>query len=581
MSGPLAGDTSPSPFNIETDLTADLLDALEEPACLVDRAGVITAVNQAWVLSCLTRGGDLFSAGVGADYLAACGEPGRLVAHGLRHVLAGQRNSFRQDYACHGPDVQAWFSVLIHCLPGRRALIRHFDTTDRVRVLSALERAEQYDPLTGLLNRQVFTSRLDQVLLAAGRGRHTAVVLLGLDRFARVNEALGHAAGDDLLCAVARRLSGVLLPGDVLARCDGDEFAVLRPRLTRGQDAEHIGHDLARSLLEPFVTASTTVTLTASTGVAVGQAPQTAVQLLADADAARNQARLFGGGRTRLSTSQLRNGMAEQLRLEQELRDGLEREQFVLHYQPMVDLVTRQVTGVEALLRWQHPDGLRMPDAFIPCAEQSGAIVALGSWVLHEACRQAAAWSRSGLRLDMAVNFSARQISHPDVITDLTHALTSTGLPPQRLLVEVTESMLMEDSELAADALTAIRALGAGTAIDDFGTGYGSLLYLKLYPVSVVKIDRQFVAGLGSRRDDEAIVASVVSLAHSVGAVCIAEGVETLEQYAALRQMGCEFSQGYLFGRPVPAEELPQAVKDCARLLAEYETAGFPAAAVG
>jgi len=561
-----------------TGPAAALLDALPEPTCVVDGSGTLIAVNRAWIDSCLARGGDLSRAGVGSNHLDVCGEPGRQVATGLRAVLDGAQPSFVHAYPCHAPDASGWGSVHVHPLPGGGALVRHVDTTAQVQSLRALERAEQHDPLTDLLNRRQLTNRLGLALASAEPYSRTAVAVLGLDRFTRVNECLGHDAGDELLRAVAHRLAGGLLPGDVLARGDGDEFTLLRPRCAPGQDAVQIGEDLARRLQEPFRTATTSVSLTASTGVAVGQAPQTAEDLLAHADDARIDARRGGGGRTRAWSPQLRPRPIARLRQEEEVREGLDRGEFALHYQPVVDLRSRRVTGVEALVRWEHPDGLRMPAAFIPHAEQSGAIVPLGKWVLREACRQGAAWSRSGLQLDVAVNFSARQITHPDVITGLSEALTTTGMSAERLLVEVTESTLVEDTELAREAFAAIRALGARTAIDDFGTGYGSLLYLKRYPVSVLKVDRQFVAGLGSRKDDEAIVASVVSLARSVGAVCIAEGVETLEQYAALRRMGCESGQGYLLGRPVPSAQLPLSIVDCERLLADHEATTSPQA---
>lgn len=554
----------------DPEFSAEVLDALDEPTCLVDRTGTVTAVNRAWVDSCLARGGDLTRAGVGSNYLERCGDSGRHVARGLRRVLDGELSSFRQDYACHAPDAEGWRSARIQSLSGGRALVRHVDTTVTVQAFHALEHSQQHDPLTGLPNRRLLASLLDRALGDAA-GDQTAVALIGLDRFSRINESLGHAGGDELLQAVAVRLAGALLPDDVLARCEGDRFLVLRPRLPDGHHAEGLGHDLARSLQEPFVTPSATVMLTASTGVAIGRSPQTAEELMLDADAARSEARRHGGGWTRQWGRQPRQGVAERLHLEQEMREGLARGEFVLHYQPVVDLRSLAVTGVEALVRWEHPDGLRMPDEFIGLAEQNGTIVPLGNWVLQQACRQGAAWSASGLQLNVAVNFSARQISHPDVIAGLREALASTGMRPEQLLVEVTESTLVDDAEIAQAALECIRHLGAGTAIDDFGTGYGSLLYLKRYPVSVLKVDRQFVAGLGSCHDDEAIVASVISLARSVGAVCIAEGVETLEQYAVLQRMGCEFAQGYLFGRPVPAEQLPLSLERCARLLAQCE----------
>jgi EAL domain-containing protein (putative c-di-GMP-specific phosphodiesterase class I) len=239
----------------------------------------------------------------------------------------------------------------------------------------------------------------------------------------------------------------------------------------------------------------------------------------------------------------------------------------VLHYQPVVDLQRGAVTGVEALARWPRGGRLGMPDDFVPLAESTGLIVPLGRWVLTEACRQAAQWAAQGWDLDMAVNLSVRQISHSEVPAMIEHALAESGLEPGRLLVEVTESAVMEDAELAQQALWQIAQLGVGIGIDDFGTGYSSLLYLKRYPVNALKVDRSFVAGLGVHADDDGIVASIVGLGRAVGAACIAEGVETSTQLAALTELGCAFAQGFLLGQPVVAAQMPETVARCHRLL--------------
>jgi EAL domain-containing protein (putative c-di-GMP-specific phosphodiesterase class I) len=250
------------------------------------------------------------------------------------------------------------------------------------------------------------------------------------------------------------------------------------------------------------------------------------------------------------------------------MQSALSQGDFVLHYQPVVDVDAGVVTAVEALVRWRTPDGLRMPDSFIPDAEADGLIVPLGAWVIEEACRQGAEWRDRGLALDVAVNLSARQVCHPDVVATIAGALARSGLPSHRLLVEITETTMMEDADVALSALTQIAATGARIAIDDFGTGFSSLMYLRRYPVNALKIDRSFVAGLGHHRSDDGIVASVIGLARAVGAECIAEGVETALQLATLKAMGCRQAQGYLFGRPVPAAGLPASVADCEALLA-------------
>jgi diguanylate cyclase (GGDEF)-like protein len=394
------------------------------------------------------------------------------------------------------------------------------------------------------------------------------VASLDIDQFKRVNDSLGHPAGDELLRAIGVRLRDQLRDGDTLARFAGDEFVVVWPSVDGPEEAERLAARLTEALAEPFVLRAATVAVTASVGIAVSSATQTAEELVQAADAAMYDAKSGGWGRTRMFTAELRQGADRRLRTELELREGLRDGHFVLHYQPVVDLHRGQVTGVEALVRWAHPDGLRMPDDFIPVAEATGLIVPLGAWVLREACCQAAAWAEEGLDLLMAVNMSARQVSDPAVIDAVVSALSGADLHAGRLLVEVTESTVVDDAELAQVALQRIADLGVGVAIDDFGTGYSSLLYLKRYPISALKVDRHFVGGMGGADDDDAIVASVVGLARAVGAVCIAEGVETMEQHIALQALGCDYAQGYLFGRPVPAHELPEAVEWCAQLLA-------------
>ena len=269
---------------------------------------------------------------------------------------------------------------------------------------------------------------------------------------------------------------------------------------------------------------------------------------------------------------------------EVDLAEALRREQLEVHYQPVVDLHRREVVGLEALVRWRHPElGLLAPDLFLPLAESSGLVIELGRWVLQTACRQMASWHRQGLRLEIAVNVSVRQVTDPAFVDDVRRALESSGLAPERLLLEVTESAVMEDVEAAAGALTQIRGTGATIAIDDFGTGYSSLLYLKRYPIGVLKVDRSFIAGLGQNPDDDAIVSSVVSLARAVGALCIAEGVETPAQHAQLLALGCDRAQGFLFSRPVPVAQVPAAVETAearmARPAADSRKRAYPATA--
>jgi EAL domain-containing protein (putative c-di-GMP-specific phosphodiesterase class I) len=355
--------------------------------------------------------------------------------------------------------------------------------------------------------------------------------------------------------------------GDTLARFAGDEFVAVWPAVDSVGEGEALVHGLFAALEPPFTLNGSSVTVTASIGVAISVPNQSPDELLQAADTAMAEAKGRGPGHITLHSDALKEGIQLRLRTEVELREALKHDELVLHYQPVVDLKRGVTTGVEALVRWQRSDGLRMPDSFIPVAEASGLIVPMGVWVLQEACRQGVLWRQQGMDLDVAVNLSTRQVSHPDVVASIQDALRRSGLPPERLLVEVTESTVMADADVAEVALRAIAALGVAVAIDDFGTGYSSLVYLKRYDLHALKIDRSFVAGMGINADDDAIVASIITLAAAVGAVCIAEGVETPQQHAALVALGCDYAQGYLFGRPVPAEGLGQALTDCARVL--------------
>ena len=558
-------------------LALSLLDAMEASTCAVDEAGTVIAVNRAWSAAAVEGGAAADRTEVGRSYFKVCsstlGEDAQVatdVATGLRGVLDGHLARYERDYPCHSPDEQRWFSVRINPLPEAGAVLSHVDVSEAKRAELALAHLSLHDPLTDLPNRALLDDRLSQALHLADRsGVQVAIAFLDVDQFKRVNDTFGHPAGDELLRAIGARLRLHLREGDTLARFAGDEFVVVWPSVSDTEEARLLAGRLTHALLEPFVLANATVTVTASVGIAVGCPPQTAEQLVLAADAAMYDAKHRGRGRTRVYSAELREGVDRRLRIEAELLEALRDGDFVVHYQPVVDLHRGEVTGVEALVRWAHADGLRQPDSFIPVAEATGLIVPLGTWVLEEACRQGAAWSDQGIDLLLAVNFSTRQVADPQVIQVIQAALAASGLPPGRLLAEVTESTVMEDAELAQVALKQIADLGVGVAIDDFGTGYSSLLYLKRYPIGALKIDKHFVAGMGVHDDDDAIVASIIALARAVGAVCVAEGVETPRQRAALQTLGCDFAQGFLFGHAVPAQELPQALERCRAMLAE------------
>ncbi|MDT7538722.1 MAG: hypothetical protein QOI82_2307 [Actinomycetota bacterium] len=561
-------------------LARGLLDALEAPTCAVGPDGIIIAVNNAWLSFTAGPDGAPTEWDVGADYLRRCDDlvaAGRefaptvaAFAEGLRNVLAERVDRHQYEYPRPGEIEDRWFSIRVSPAElgsGRGAVISHVDVTDMHRVQLALTHQALHDSLTGLPNRLLLADRLEQACADARRhGRQVGVAFLDLDHFKRINDSLGHAAGDALLLQVAGRLTGVMREGDTLSRYSGDEFVIVWRDLAHAENVATLGARLSEVLALPFDLGATSVNLSASVGVAVGDAAS-ADDLLMEADAAMYDAKRHGGARLRVFTGELRQGVEDLMKTEVELRGALNRSELVLHYQPVIDLESAQPVAVEALARWQHPErGLLSPSCFIPVAESSGLIVPLGRWAVDQACRDAAAFSGAAQGLDVAVNLSVRQLTQPDVVEHVRDALQRSGLDPRRLMLEVTESVFMQDADAAAAALNGLAQLGVRIAIDDFGTGYSSLLYLRRYPISALKLDRVFVSGIGLSLNDEAICRSVVNLAHAVGATSIGEGVETVEQFSALRALGCQQAQGFLWSPAVSAGDLAGVLAGCAQL---------------
>ena len=417
-----------------------------------------------------------------------------------------------------------------------------------------------HDPLTGLPNRALLLDRLGQALARAGRrGEPVALLFLDLDRFKRVNDGLGHAAGDRLLVAVGERLRACARAGDTVARLGGDEFTLLLEGLTDAAEAEAVAAAVAAALEAPVVLDGQPVAVTASIGVALaGPGGAEPAGLLRDADVAMYRAKARGKARVEVFDAAMAAGARERVAFEADLRQAVERGELRLAYQPIVELATGRVVGAEALARWAHPArGVVLPDAFVPLAEETGLIVPLGRWVLAEACRQGRAWQdRFPTPPTVSVNLSPRQFQQPGLVEEVAAALRSTGLAPDRLQLEITEGAVMADADGAVATLRQLRGLGVRLAIDDFGTGYSSLGYLQRFPIDLLKVDRRFVAGLGRDAGDTAIVEAVVGLAHALRLRVVAEGVETVEQAGRLRELGCELGQGYHFGRPAAAEAM-------------------------
>jgi diguanylate cyclase (GGDEF)-like protein len=434
---------------------------------------------------------------------------------------------------------------------------------ENARLVDVAQRGALYDPTTGLPNRELLSDRIAHAL-AGHRPDDEAcigVILLDLDRFKVVNETLGHIAGDRLLMAVGQRLINSLRPGDTVARFGGDEFALVLDPVADTAEAHRIAERIERELGEPFPLNDRDWFITASIGIALATPGRsTPDELLREAEIAMVRAKSNAGQRHFLFEPSMSDQTLERLDLENDLRRAIDREELRVHYQPIVSLVNGAVVGFEALVRWQHPSrGLVPPLAFIPMAEETGLIVPLGRWVLEAACRQAAIWNATHTGkgtppLFVSVNLSARQFTQTDLVEDVRQTLARTGLGADALELEITESVLMDQSEAGIRALRDLRGLGVRLVLDDFGTGYSSLSYLKHLPLDTIKIDRTFVAGI-EETADRSIVDAVIALAHGLGIGVVAEGIETDEQADRLRELGCDLGQGYLFSRPVPAEQ--------------------------
>ncbi|MEK7207070.1 MAG: EAL domain-containing protein [Pseudomonadota bacterium] len=447
------------------------------------------------------------------------------------------------------------------------------DITARKEMESRLAHLASHDALTGLPNRNLLNDRLGQALVYATRhGRAAGVLFLDLDRFKTINDSLGHSVGDRLLKVVADRLLSCVREGDTVARIGGDEFVVLLDDMAQPQDVALIAQKVLASFVQPFRVDVQEAEggvqeffFTTSIGISLYPGDgEDAQALLKNADTAMYRAKKQGGNSYRFFTAEMDLRARKSLSLEHALHGALERQEVELHYQPQIDIVTKKVIGVEALLRWNRPgQGLMAPADFTPLLEEIGLIVPVGAWVLRTACAQYQTWRKAGLHVPRAaVNLSVRQLRHERFVDSVVEALADTGMEPGCLEFEVTESAVMQQLEASLEALRRVRALGVRLSMDDFGTGYSSLSHLKLLPVDTVKIDRSFIRDVPADENDSAIVRAVIALARTLGLDVIAEGVETKEQLEFLRTHGCNAMQGYLFSHPLPAEMLTRFLVD-------------------
>lgn len=494
------------------------------------------------------------------------GDAERIKMEILNH-LAELSLQFESEYRilCKGRTYRWMLSrgVIVRDASGKayRIVGTQTDITYRKFTEEQLLHDASHDALTGLPNRVLFMERLSHAISLAKRRRNYsfAVLFFDLDRFKLINDSLGHLVGDQLLIAIARRLEKYLRVGDTVARLGGDEFTILLEDIRDGNVVTTIVNRLQEELTRPFNLNGHEVFTSTSIGIALSTIGYDRPEdLLRDADIAMYRAKASGKARYEVFDTTMHTRAVALLQLETDLRRGLEREEFQLHYQPIVSLQTDEITGFEALIRWQHPQrGLVSPAEFIPFAEETGLIVPIGWWVFREACHQMRIWQLQFPEyssLVMSINLSAKQFAQPDLLEQINQILQETNLEPSSLKLEITESVVMENAEAATAMLLQLRALGIRLSIDDFGTGYSSLAYLYRFPTHTLKIDRSFINKIDSDSEQLEIVRTIVTLASNLGMDVIAEGVETVKQLAQLKTLNCECGQGYFFSKPVDSQ---------------------------
>ena len=497
----------------------------------------------------------------------AISRPIRTVGIAMRRITDGDLQQ-RVDPPGLGEidDLADSFNLMAGELEERSSALQA-EMEERDRAEEKIKYQAYHDSLTGLPNRMLLKDRLDVAQADSRRtGEPLAVMFLDLDRFKLVNDSMGHSSGDELLLGVSDRITGALREGDSLARVGGDEYVLLLPRVSGPERAVEAARRVMQSLRKPWDLNGRDFHVTASIGIAMYPGDGTDSEtLMRNADTAMYQAKADGRDRVRRFEAAMDDHVQERVELERDLRRALSLEQFTLHYQPQVDTRSGQVVGMEALVRWQSPErGLVPPNTFIPIAEETGLIWDLGRWVLREACSQVQSWRKAGLLHDIpvAVNVSPRQFHDVGIVDEVRATLAATGLPASQLELEITESTAMRDVEHSVQTLTQLKETGVRVSIDDFGTGYSSLSYLKRFPIDTVKIDRSFVMDIAQDPDDASIVSAIIVLAESLTMNTVAEGVETEEQLAFLRERNCGSFQGFIYSPALPADELAQLLSD-------------------
>ncbi|GAA0517165.1 GGDEF domain-containing protein [Saccharopolyspora subtropica] len=546
---------------------ATVVNALDEGVIVADAKGLVLSANPAAVHILGTTGAELVGSPLAAWPLFD--ETGAPIPPDARPSAQTSSTGVAQNARMIGfrrsDGRRVWLAMASRSLtpdsdPPHPIVVSFTDITESRAIRERLEREATHDPLTGLANRTLVLRHLESAMRSMHRTRPTGVLFIDLDKFKVINDSLGHSVGDEVLRIVGERLRKLVREGDVVGRLGGDEFVVITHDEDKRAKIRSLAEQLRRCLIDPIGANGRRLHVDASIGIVLVRPgdPRTAPDVLRDADVAMYHAKTLGRGRTAFFDVQLRERMQRQLHLQQDLRAAAHKDQLWMAYQPIIDLGTGQVVAVEGLLRWTHPlYGTVSPGEFIPLAEESDLIHEIGAHMLRMASSELAAHrSRHQLDLRLKVNLSARQLEDPHLYTDVHAALGEAGLPASAVCLEVTESALMHDPTAAAQVLSGLRRLGVRLAIDDFGTGYSSLAQLQRLPLDTLKIDRSFITGIDENPDAEAIVSSIIAMAHAVKLTVVAEGVETAQQLELIHRLGCDQAQGFYIGKPAPAGQL-------------------------